>query len=75
MSKPTEPGHELLPDLTYDGSGPGGENYSKQWGEWETATIWTLERCGGELVGVWSPEELEAIAADMRLRNSENADA
>jgi len=64
---PVSDGEELRPGVVYR-CGPGAELYSKQYNALESETIFL--RHGEETV--WTADDLEAIAADMRARQRGN---
>lgn len=56
---------EIAPGVYYGGRGLGGEYYFKN--EYDVDSLWVHNGT----TQVWTPEELEAIAADMRRRRRE----
>ena len=63
---PAREHEELLPGLQYGGRGPGGEYYIKDMGRGVSDSIWIRESTNGRLL--WTPEDFEAIAEDIRVR-------
>ncbi len=66
---PYSDGEQISETVYYGGRGKGGEYYSKDFGNDESESIWTMEKN----IQRWTPEDLELIASHLRrMRKQES---